>query len=90
MGILGDIVANRIDKIVNDRRQAKMEQQVSETQDIEIYNRIWLDKVVHETGYALTAGELEDAADETEDAKAEDTKTEEAAFDAALSFLDSF
>ena len=27
MGILGDIVANRIDKIVNDRRQAKMEEQ---------------------------------------------------------------
>lgn len=58
MGILGDIVANRIDKIVNDRRQAKMEeQQVSETQDIEMYNRIWLDKVVHETGYALTDNE---------------------------------
>lgn len=58
MGILGDIVANRIDKIVNERRQAKMEeQQVSETQDIEMYNRIWLDKVVHETGYALTDNE---------------------------------
>lgn len=57
MGILGDIVANRIDKIVNDRRQAKMEQQVYETQDIEMYNRIWLDKVVHETGYALTDNE---------------------------------
>ena len=35
MGILGDIVANRIDKIVNDRRQAKIEeQQVSETQNV--------------------------------------------------------
>ena len=31
------------------------------------------------TRYALTAGELEDAADETEDAKAENTKTEDAA-----------
>lgn len=58
MGILGDIVANRIDKIVNDRRQAKMEeQQVSETQNVEMYNRIWLDKMVHETGYALTDNE---------------------------------
>ena len=57
MGILGDIIANRIDKIVNDRRQAKVEQQVSETQDIEMYNRIWLDKVVHETGYASTDNE---------------------------------
>ena len=33
----------------------------------------------NQTGYALTAGELEDAADETEDAKAEDTKTEDTA-----------
>lgn len=57
MGILGDIIANRIDKIVNDRRQEKTQPQVSETQDIEMYNRIWLDKVVHETGFALTDDE---------------------------------
>lgn len=60
MGILGDIVANRIDKIVNEHRQAKMEDQqpqVSETQDIEMYNRVWLDKMVYETGFALTNDE---------------------------------
>ena len=57
MGILGDIIANRIDKIVNDRRQEKAQPQVYETQDIEMYNRIWLDKVVHETGFALTDNE---------------------------------
>lgn len=47
----------------------------TETQELTVKNQ---------TGYALTAGELEDAADETEDAKtedakAEDTKTEDAA-----------
>ena len=54
-------------------------QQTKEVEDLKIKTETQELTVKNQTGYALTAGELEDAADETEDAKAEDTKTEDAA-----------
>lgn len=54
-------------------------EETKEVEDLKIKTETQELTVKNQTGYALTAGELEDAADETEDAKAEDTKTEDTA-----------
>ena len=54
-------------------------EETKEVEDLKIKTETQELTVKNQTGYALTAGELEDAADEKEDAKAEDTKTEDAA-----------
>lgn len=58
---------------------AEAADETKEVEDLKIKTETQELTVKNQTGYALTAGELEDAADETEDAKAEDTKTEDTA-----------
>ena len=58
---------------------AEAAEETKEVEDLKIKTETQELTVKNQTGYALTAGELEDAADETEDAKAEDTKTEDTA-----------
>ena len=58
---------------------AETAEETKEPEDLKIKTETQELTVKNQTGYALTAGELEDAADETEDAKAEEEKTEDEA-----------
>ena len=58
---------------------AETAEETKEAEDLKIKTETQELTVKNQTGYALTAGELEDAADEAEDAKAEEEKTEDEA-----------
>lgn len=51
MGILADILSNKVKEIV-DRRTQKEEEPIST--EITPYNRLWLNKVANEFGYAIS------------------------------------
>ena len=54
MGLLADIINKKAQEIV-DRKIA--EKHEPEEQDVTRYNYLWLNKIVHETGFALTDNE---------------------------------
>lgn len=54
MGILADIISKKAHEIVEREVQKKEEQEKSAEEGITKYNRIWLDSIVRETGFALS------------------------------------
>jgi ferredoxin-thioredoxin reductase catalytic subunit len=55
MGILGDIINKKINNIINNKIEEKQSDLTKE--EPTRYNRLWLDKIVREAGYALTDNE---------------------------------
>lgn len=55
MGILADIINKKVTKIINDKIDKK--QPVIEEECVTRYNRLWLDKVARETGFAVSDNE---------------------------------
>ena len=53
MGLLADIINKKAQEIVDRKIAEKHEPE----QDITRYNHLWLNKIVHETGFALTDNE---------------------------------
>ena len=53
MGILADIINKKIDNIVS----RKMEEKQSEPIEATKYNRLWLDKIAREAGFAISDNE---------------------------------
>ena len=56
MGILADIISKKATEIFNNKVNGEQEQEV-QNDDITRYNKIWLDKIAHEAGYAISDNE---------------------------------
>lgn len=56
MGILADIINKKVNKIIDDKIEEKQKQKQEADIDENIirYNRLWLSKIIHETGFAVT------------------------------------
>lgn len=54
MGILADIINKKVAKIIDNKVEEQPE--VAE-ENITRYNRLWLDRVAHETGFAISDNE---------------------------------